>query len=343
MNIKTKNLRCLDLSSKTNNNKKNFSNIFESNSSRDGKAVLFSRGKKSDVFFTEDSKLYITPTEAALMRSGVKLNRTTHKWDNLSSRVAAEFVRYQPSQTSLLLNLLEKRYELMQEEIVNASQNLVGQFSLMRLWNLSIVGSILFGMVTMTFVYRYLGQGASAAASDSRQVASQQQTLDVTQQGKVLSMVSEPAKKVESEELISKQVEEIQKASDQAAFEKEIYGMVKGHPIEKMVPYIAKQDRTVAAFIVAIAKKESGWGEHYPVLNGEDCYNYWGYRGQRDKMGTGGHTCFNNPQDAVDTVAKRIKTLAKENGRDTAAKMVIWKCGGSCAATGGQAAANNIR
>ena len=192
----------------------------------------------------------------------------------------------------------------------------------------------------MTFVYRYLGQGAAAAAGDSRQVAAQEQMISPAQQGKVLAMTTAVDKEAGSEASFSAQVEEIQKASDRAALEKEIYGMVKGHPIEKMVPYIAQQDRTVAAFIVAIAKKESGWGEHYPVLNGEDCYNYWGYRGQRDKMGTGGHTCFNNPQDAVDTVAKRIKTLTQENGRDTPAKMVVWKCGGSCAATGGQAAAD---
>jgi len=133
---------------------------------------------------------------------------------------------------------------------------------------------------------------------------------------------------------------ELQTASDQAALEKEIYSMVKGHPIEKMVPYIAKQDRAVAAFFVAIAKKESNWGERVPVLEGKDCYNYVGYRGQRDRMGTGGHTCFDSPQDAVDTVAKRIKTLVKENERDTAAKMVVWKCGSNCEVTGGQAAAN---
>ena len=48
-------------------------------------------------------------------------------------------------------------------------------------------------------------------------------------------------------------------------------------------------------------------------------------------MGTGGHTCFNSPKDAVETVAKRITTLVEENGKNTPAKMVnTWKCGTSC-------------
>ena len=339
MNIKRKTLLYLDVKSKNKN--KNCEGILENSFKCGvGKAVLYSRGKKTQAFFTEDSKLYFTPKEARLLRQGVKLDRTVGKWDSLSSRVVRNFVKQQPSQTSLLLELLEKRYALMRASAEQTSQTLLGHFSLIKLWNLSIVGSILFGMVTMTFVYRYLGQGASAATSDSAQVAAQQQIVSPTQQGKVLIASNDQVQSADADATFAKQIEEIQKASDQAALEKEIYGVVKGHPIEKMVPYIAKQDRTVAAFIVAIARKESGWGEHYPVLNGEDCYNYWGYRGQRDKMGTGGHTCFDSPQDAVDTVAKRIKTLAEENGRDTPAKMVVWKCGGSCAATGGQAAAN---
>ena len=339
MNIKRKTLRYLDVKSKNKNKK--FANIPESTFGNGlEQAVLYSRGKKTQAFFTEDSKLYFTPKEARLLRKGLKLDRAVGKWDSLSSRVVRSFVKQQPSQTSLLLELLEKRYALMRESAEQTSQTLLGHFSLIKLWNLSIVGSILFGMVTMTFVYRYLGQGASAATGDSAQIAAQQQAISPAQQGKVLVASNDQVQNADADATFAKQIEEIQRASDQSALEKEIYGVVKGHPIEKMVPYIAKQDRTVAAFIVAIARKESGWGEHYPVLNGEDCYNYWGYRGQRDKMGTGGHTCFDSPQDAVDTVAKRIKTWAEENGRDTPAKMVVWKSGGSCAATGGQAAAN---
>ncbi len=67
------------------------------------------------------------------------------------------------------------------------------------------------------------------------------------------------------------------------------------------------------------------------MLNGEDCFNYWGYRGVRDRMGTGGHTCFDNPKDAVDTVGKRITTLIKKYKLTTPEDMIVWKCGSSCA------------
>jgi len=121
--------------------------------------------------------------------------------------------------------------------------------------------------------------------------------------------------------------------------EEKILKMVAGTPMEKMAPYIAKKDKKVAAFLVGIAKKESNYGRRVPVLNGKDCFNYWGYRGIRKKMGTGGHTCFDSPEDAVNTVGGRIERLIK-SGVDTPQEMVLWKCGSDCNATGGQAAAN---
>jgi hypothetical protein len=115
--------------------------------------------------------------------------------------------------------------------------------------------------------------------------------------------------------------------------------MVAGTPMEKMTPYIAKKDKKVAAFLVGIAKKESNYGRRVPVLNGKDCFNYWGYRGLRKRMGSGGHTCFDSPEDAINTVGGRIERLVK-SGVDTPQEMVLWKCGSDCSATGGQAAAN---
>ncbi len=295
-------------------------------------STLFSKGGRTDNFFTEDSKLYITPAEQILLRSGIELNRKSHGWDTISARVVTKFVRYNPSQASLLLKELEKRYELFNESTGDVAKNFLGQFSTVKLWNASIIGSILFGMVMMTFVYKYLGQGAAANEIDPTEVAREQ----VLNQPVALSVAD-----TESDaQSFAEEVRKLEQIRSTESLEGEMIAMVKGHPIEKMVPYIAKQDRTVAAFIVAIARKESGWGEHVPVLNGKDCYNYWGYRGIRDKMGTGGHTCFDSPEDAVNTVAKRITTLVEENGRNTPEKMVVWKCGSSCAATGGQAAAN---
>jgi len=111
-------------------------------------------------------------------------------------------------------------------------------------------------------------------------------------------------------------------------------------PMENMIEVISRQDKLVAAFLVGIALKESQFGKHSPKLHGQDCYNYWGYRGKRPRMGTGGHTCFDSPEDAVETVAKRIKTLAITQHRDTPQKMLIWKCGSDCNTAGGWPAAN---
>jgi hypothetical protein len=307
-------------------------------------SVLFSRGKMSTEFFTEDSKLYITPREQKLLRRGAKINRNVKKWDSLSSRIVADFVRFEPSRTSKLLEIwkqrsamLKEQSEMLNDSFTEVSQNFISQFSrhfsLVRVWNISIVGSVLFGMVVMTFVYRYLGQ--SASAQQSNQIAAQEQ--QASQAVKIFGAenISDDA------ESFTRQVLEIEQVADQQTLEKEIKKMVKGYPIERMAPYIAKKDRTVAAFMVAIARKESSWGVRVPLLNGQDCYNYWGYRGQRNLMGTGGHTCFNSPQDAVDTVAKRMQTLVEKYDNTTPAKMVEpWKCGYNCEATGGRAAAN---
>jgi hypothetical protein len=47
-------------------------------------------------------------------------------------------------------------------------------------------------------------------------------------------------------------------------------------------------------------------------------------------MGTGGHTCFDSPKDAVRSVSKRIETLMYTYNRDTPREMIVWKCGSSC-------------
>ncbi|MEA1926191.1 MAG: hypothetical protein U9M90_03025 [Patescibacteria group bacterium] len=112
-------------------------------------------------------------------------------------------------------------------------------------------------------------------------------------------------------------------------FEHELYKILAKSPMENMVPLIAQQDRTVAAFLVGIAKKESNFGRRVPVLNDQDCFNYWGYRGIRPRMGSGGHTCFNDPEDAIDTVGGRLGRLVNADV-DTPQEMVLWKCGSQC-------------
>ncbi|MFA5899091.1 MAG: hypothetical protein WC829_08255 [Hyphomicrobium sp.] len=107
------------------------------------------------------------------------------------------------------------------------------------------------------------------------------------------------------------------------------YNLVVGHPIEEMLPYIAKCDSETAIFLIAIAKKESDWGEHSPKKEGKNCYNYWGYRGTYNQTDSG-YSCFDSPEQAIEVVGRRIGELLAKN-IDTPQKMVVWKCGSSCA------------
>jgi hypothetical protein len=125
--------------------------------------------------------------------------------------------------------------------------------------------------------------------------------------------------------------EKIKQNQTEDNLKKQLNLILSGTPMEKMIEPISQQDKLIAAFLVGIALKESQLGKHSPKLNGQDCFNYWGYRGKRVRMGTGGHTCFDSPEDAVETVAKRLQTLAIAQHRNTPDKMIIWKCGNSCA------------
>ena len=72
--------------------------------------------------------------------------------------------------------------------------------------------------------------------------------------------------------------------------------LVAGYPIAQMTDVIAKQNKTTAAFLVGIGKKESNWGKRVPRdENGADCFNYWGYRGAGSRGIAMGHGCFGSP------------------------------------------------
>jgi len=126
-----------------------------------------------------------------------------------------------------------------------------------------------------------------------------------------------------------------------AKMAKNIGKVVSDYPIEKMIPYIAKQDKKVAAFLVAIAKKESNWGVHTPKKDGKECFNYWGYRGKENTTDSG-YSCFDSRAQAVNIVGKRIKKLVAQD-IDTPREMLVWKCGGNCSAETGQGASKWIR
>lgn len=146
------------------------------------------------------------------------------------------------------------------------------------------------------------------------------------------------AKEVEAEE--KRIIEEALEQERQRVLAEKLAVMLEGHPMAEMAGEIAKQDEKVAALIVGIGKKESNWGKRSPSKDGQDCFNYWGYKTSGSRGQALGHACFGSREEAVATIAKRISYFVHETGRDTPAKIVVWKCGSSCAATGGQAAAN---
>ena len=184
----------------------------------------------------------------------------------------------------------------------------------------SLVGGVAFGMLSMAFVGHFLGGGVFARSTE-----------EVTPPP-VASETNEGGELQTAEYDFNNDVFfEYFKDEEQEEYEANIRKMVEGYPIEAMLPEIFAEDRLTAAFLVGIAKKESNWGKRVPVLEGQDCFNYWGYRGVRRMMGTGGHTCFNSRKDAVDTVATRLEKLIHSSKLNTPEKMIVWKCGSSCA------------
>jgi hypothetical protein len=302
--------------------------------------TLFSRGKITKAFFTADSHRYATPLEQRMLVAGIKRFERNGRFDSVQAR----FTYPARSVSQNLYEELRIRYEDVWGTLRYFPDMLSAHLSPVRVWNASIVGAIFFGMFSMTLIYRYLGQSASAderaaalgsdivaEASLDRPTVLGASTEDISDHV-VLPATHPAAAPMLQSNFPNNPVETaLQKNVERELFEAAVKDLVKDYPIERMLPYIFKQDRDVATFLVAIGKKESNWGKRVPVLDGKDCYNYWGYRGIRDKMGTGGHTCFDSPEDAVTAVAKRIKTLVQEKKLDTPSKMIVWKCGSTCA------------
>lgn len=120
--------------------------------------------------------------------------------------------------------------------------------------------------------------------------------------------------------------------SGDSELKQEIQELAKGFPLEEMAGAIARYDREIAGLIVGIGKKESNWGKRTPKLLGEECYNYWGYRG----VGTRGFTpdgygCWEKPEEAVKTIGDRLVKLREIRLSAEPARMIVWKCGNSCA------------
>lgn len=190
-------------------------------------------------------------------------------------------------------------------------------FSKISLWKISLAMGIVCGMLIMTF-WHYSFSEVVFAQTENKNKLDKELTKNEEQDKLFFS---------DSENFFSREKITDEKKKE---LEKKIREVVAGHPIENMLPYILEQDYNVAIYMIAIAKQESNWGDRVPVLNGKDCYNYWGYRENRDLMGSAGHTCFNSRKDAVETVGRRLDDLLYKYNRQTANKLIIWKCGYSC-------------
>ncbi|MEI6587382.1 MAG: hypothetical protein WCO05_00355 [Candidatus Moraniibacteriota bacterium] len=139
-------------------------------------------------------------------------------------------------------------------------------------------------------------------------------------------------RKTEKKELQERDAKKKKAAAESAplgSLELKYKELVAGSPLEKMVPFLVKCDSETAAYLIAIAKKESDWGEHSPKKGGNDCFNYWGYRGTYNQTASG-YSCFDSPEQAILVVGERIKELLDKK-INTAEKLVVWKCGSSCA------------
>ncbi len=289
------------------------------------------RGFRTHTFYTEDSGRYKTPLQSvhgAQTREAVFDRRRS--FDTINARYVAPPV-------GGMDRLRLHRWSLHPLRAALASWRGWWHFDIspLRAWNLSLVGAMLFGMISMAMIYRSFGMPAFATEPSAQPV----------HEGQYQEMAVDPAPIAAAQREIAtqnaqhvidyakkKQVATATTVRDgaQAAFEARARAMVKGYPIEKMLPEIFKQDRVVAAFLIAMAKQESQWGKRVPVLNGQDCLNYWGFRSKRARMGTGGHTCFDSPADAVETVGRRVKELVYTYNRTTADRLIVWKCGYSC-------------
>ena len=195
--------------------------------------------------------------------------------------------------------------------------------------NKLILLSLILMLVMGLFFYSF-SQTSAANDFTSKPKTISPEVLDpLNKIGKGIGQEKKPEQKISLIKKPADEVSVVADAGEENSLESSVLALVSGHPMENMAMAIAEQDQNVASFLVAIARKESSWGEHVPTKNGQDCFNYWGYKGGQNPT-EGGYSCFDSPEQAVDIVGARIKNLI-DQGIDTAEKMLVWKCGSSCA------------
>jgi len=370
--------------------------VIKDNYNKNIQTLLLS-GERTEFFVTEDSRKYISKEQQ--YKKDAKYNYIDPRgyFDSLHVRYVKSYSAGELQQRRIIAEFRSAR-----DIATSFRAALKLDLSPIRMWQVSLAGAVLFGMISMSMIYKNLGQSAMAKGdgmilSENSDVATlivdekgekkggekvsqekEQETVqeeqntekstknkDIKETKKSDSDVERVAvdsaqKNIsteteyddsakESMEVVdgknektnqsidsaqkkhNEKIEEKVEAVEEYSLEDEAEKMVEGYPIEKMLPYILKQDPEVAKYLIAMAKQESQWGKRVPVLNGQDCYNYWGFRSKRKLMGSGGHTCFNSRKDAVETVGRRIHELIYEYDRKTAERLIVWKCGSSCA------------
>ena len=367
--------------------------------------TLLLKGGRTEFFVTEDSHRYISPKQQYKKDLNYDYVDPRGYFDSVHFRYVKQYTASELQQKRLVAEFRNAR-----DIATNFREALRLDLSPIRMWQVSLAGAVLFGMVSMSMIYKNLGQNAFAKGveeavsgtndkvaalvldgSDNKEEKEEKEQKTVEKSEKIEEKVVEEAiieekieknvdKKVVADGVQEKpeKVDEVEKiktetiardeqktkeqvsvdsiikkedkkkekdekdeenkkddastdAESEYSLDYEAHELVDGYPIEKMLPYILEQDPEVAKYLIAIAKQESAWGKRVPVLNGQDCYNYWGYRGKRKLMGSGGHTCFNSRKDAVETVGKRLHELIYDYDRKTPERLIVWKCGSSCA------------
>ena len=243
--------------------------------------------------------------------------------------------KYRVREMSNFDGLLKKNTEPKNPSAANWRKKSV--FSLFMLGNRKIyAGLAIVSLLIFSSSFYFQKQSSQSAAAQSQSSYQPEGQVAGAMDAKTDENENEESLKLADEEVIMSLLGKIEEKK-QGEFETEILRYIKGRPMETMAPYIAKQPRIVAAFIVGIAMKESKFGVYAPHSGGRDCYNYWGYKG-RENTTASGYSCFNSPEHAVQVVGKKIASLTAR-GISNPAEMISWKCGSSCAGHG----AENVR
>ena len=233
--------------------------------------------------------------------------------------------KYKIRRLNNLDSIVRKKTTAVAASAANWRKNFI--FSLFMLGNKKIYASLaIFSLLIFSSSFYFQNQSDQNIAIQSE--SAYQSKGQVAGATDIKINENKESLKLADEEVIMNLLEKIEEKK-QEKFEAEILRYIKGRPMEAMAPYIAKQDRIVAAFLVGIAMKESKFGVYAPHSGGRDCYNYWGYKG-RENTTASGYSCFNSPEHAIQVVGKKIAMLTAR-GISSPAEMISWKCGSSCA------------